>query len=63
MLFLTFKQYPLEYPNGEYLDEPILFLLYINDIGHVVNDSNENLMLFADDSNAFITPQNMTELK
>ncbi len=40
-----------------------LLLLYINDIGNLVNDSNEKLMLFADDSNAFIIHKNMTELK
>ena len=36
---------------------------YINDIGNLVNDSNEKLMLFADDSNAFIIHKNMKELQ
>ena len=45
-------------PQGSILG-PILFVLYITDIGYLVNDRNEKLMLFADDSNAFVIHKEM----
>ncbi len=42
---------------------PVLFLIYVNDIGNIIVNSKEKLMLFADDSNAFVVNKTLKELK
>ena len=48
-------------PQGSVLG-PLLFLLYVNDIGKCV-DKYAEIRLFADDTNVFITERNPLELK
>ena len=49
-------------PQGSVLG-PLLFLLYVNDIGNCVkNIGNCKLMLFADDTNVFLIGSNMRQL-
>ncbi len=38
-------------------------LIYVNDIGNVINEINEKIMLFADDSNAFIINKDIMQIK
>ena len=40
-------------PQGSVL-EPVLFLLYINDIVNCINDEDVKSVLYADDTNIFI---------
>ena len=47
-------------PQGSVLG-PLLFLMYVNDIAHVLPDNN--LRLFADDTNVFITGNNIESLQ
>ena len=48
-------------PQGSVL-RPLLFLLYINDIVNCTTDEAIKLVLYADDTNIFITGDNKTEL-
>ena len=47
------------FPNGSILG-PILFLLYLNDLGNVLNKLK--LIIFADDTNAFLSHNSLETL-
>ncbi len=42
---------------------PLLFLIYINDIANAISNKNSQLVLFADDTNIFLTNKDMWLLK
>ncbi len=49
-------------PHGSVL-EPLFFLIYINDIANAISNKNSQLVLFADDTNIFLTNNDMWLLK
>ncbi len=49
-------------PRGSVLG-PLLFLIYINDIANAISNKNSQLVIFADDTNIFLTNKDMWLLK
>ncbi len=49
-------------PQGSVLS-PLLFLIYVYDIGNISKTINDKIMLFADDTNAFTVNKDLNELK
>ena len=62
---LTIKYINIGVPQGSVLG-PFLFLIYINDISNITDDVGKNkynLMMFADDTNIFMSNKNLHLLK
>jgi len=49
-------------PQGSVLG-PLLYLLYVNDISHVLDHDDNSIRLFADDTNIFIVGNNINDIK
>ncbi len=42
---------------------PLLFLVYVNDIGNINKSTNDKILALADDTNAFTVSKDLNQLK